>query len=263
VDFTVTSVSATLTIAGGAKSQLIHVLPFNDPPVITNPQAGYRAGCITQTPCVDAAGNRLHYAVFSTNPPDLFFGQYWRYEGSADPLIITGFALDDPDIDEECYFDSRSLGTAQPFVDDPATAYLCGTLNLNVRAAIGSITLNTVDGLTFYSNARSLVGTIGGKAATASALASVTYRVETPEIVISGTSKVLSVNTQFVGAPEEYIILALQDQGLTGPRHHAFPCPATPRRAASALRGKNSATVSLARWTRSVPPPFLLTEART
>lgn len=214
IDYTVSS--AALAVVGGSYSQLMEVLPFNDPPTITNPQAGYRAGCITKTPCVDASGAPLEYAVFSSDPTALSFGQYWRYEGSTEALLITGFQIDDVDLDEGCFFDSTSTASAQPFVDNPQAAYFCGTLNLNVLANIGAITLNTVDGLTFYSNARSLVGSVGTKAATAIALASISYRVETPEIAAAGTSQVLRDNTQYVGAPEEFVTVSLQDQGLTG-----------------------------------------------
>ena len=192
------------------------VLAYNNAPTITDPQAGYVAGCITQTPCVNSAGQLLEYAVISTDPTILDYGQYWRYEGSTDALLITGFQINDVDMDEGCYFDSTSVGTAQPFVDDPQTAYYCGTLNLNVMANIGAIALNTVDGLTFYSNDRSLIGSVGSKLDTAASLASISYRVETPEIADSGTSTVLLVNTQYIGAPEEYIFISLQDQGLTG-----------------------------------------------
>ncbi len=220
MDFAISS--AQLSVEEGAKSQLMQVLSFNDAPTLTNPQLGYLPGCMTHTPCADAAGAPLEYSVFSTDPLATSFGQYWRYEGSTDPLLITGFALEDVDLDEACFFDSTSMGSAQPFVETPEAAYFCGTLNLNVAASIGAIALNTVDGLTFYSNQRSNLGSVGTKTATASALASITYRVETPEILAAGTSRILSSNTQYVGAPEEFVLLSLQDQGLTG------YCPSRP-----------------------------------
>ena len=216
VDFLINSLDTDIIVNPNNYSQLMHVIPTNDPPTLTNPQVGYKQGCISKTPCIDNVGNALPYSVFSNDIDKNFYGQYWRYEGSTDPILITGFHLDDPDVDENCYFDSTSVLAASNFVKDPTGSYFCGTMNIYVRAAIGAIFLNTVDNLAVYVNKRSAIGVVSVKTILQNSLASISYQVETPEIVAAGSSTVLTLNTQHVGAAPEYVLISLQDQGLTG-----------------------------------------------
>ena len=194
-------------------AQQVWVVPVNDRPVISDPQEGYLAGCITRTPCVDNA-----YSVFQNTGPDYYFGQYWRWEGTSDPMMMTGFGIKDADIDEGCIFDPLKPCRS---IQDPGKAYRCGKFDFNARVLIGSITLNTIDDLAFYEDSRSAKGFTAEDRFLSQAIRSITYRVDSPENVASGQSlvanvNVANVNTQYRGAAEEYLYLRLSDQGLTG-----------------------------------------------
>jgi hypothetical protein len=189
-------------------TQQVWVVPVNDAPAITDPQEGYLPGCITSTPCVDNP-----YSIFETNGPNYHFGQYWRWEGTSDPVMIKGLSISDPDLDEGCIFE-----TAKPckFLVDPAKAYYCGKVDFNARVLIGTIALNTIDDLEFYDNSGSAKGFTSQLRYVSQAIKSVTYRVDTPENVARGQSAVSNLNTQYEGAPSEYLFIRLSDQGSTG-----------------------------------------------
>ena len=87
---------------------------------------------------------------------------------------------------------------------------------MNARVLIGTIDLNTRDDLGFYDQQASAKGFTSQSRFVSQAIESIVYRVDTPEKVASGKSLVATKNTQFQGAPQEYLFLRLSDQGATG-----------------------------------------------
>ena len=186
---------------------------MNDAPQFADPQEGYKDGCITRTPCVYPDGSVNPYSIFVTEGPDYYFGQYWRWEGTSDPISITGIEVKDSDVDEICIFEQLK---PCKFIEDPVKAYSCGKMDFNARVLIGAIDLNTIDDLGFYENSRSAKGFTAQERFLSQAIKSIRYRVDTPESIASGLSLVTDVNTQYKGSPEEFLYLRLSDQGLTG-----------------------------------------------
>jgi len=153
------------------------------------------------------------YSVFETKGPDYYFGQFWRWEGTSDPISITGIGVSDPDVDENCIFDSLK---PCKFFEDPIKAYRCGNLDFNARVLIGAIGLNTADDLRFYENSRSAKGFTAQERFLTQAIRAIRYRVDTPENIASGLSVVSELNTQYKDSPQEFLFLRVSDQGLTG-----------------------------------------------
>jgi hypothetical protein len=187
-------------------SQLIHVIPRNNAPTVTDPQQGYVPGCITSPPC------NTKFTIIEKEGPNYHFGQFWRWEGSSDPLMIPGINIDDGDVDEGCLFQEQK---ASLFKSDPL-AYKCGKLDFNVRTALGTVALNMRDDLGFYDDQRSSIGFTATVRGMRSAVRALYYRVDSPDLIASKKSTVLQVNTQYIGAPEEFIFIRIADQGLTG-----------------------------------------------
>jgi hypothetical protein len=188
-------------------SQIIHVIPKNNAPTVTDPQVGYVRGCITSTPC------NTKFTIIENEGYNYHYGQYWRWEGSSDPLMISGINIDDPDVDENCLYNEQNPTT---FLETPNLAYRCGRLDFNVRTAIGTVALNMRDNLFFYADERSAIGFTATVKEVKSAVRALYYRVDTPDRIASGISQVLQTNTQYVGAKEEFIFIRIADQGLVG-----------------------------------------------
>lgn len=179
------------------------MLSENDPPLLTDPQEGYIKGCTTQTPCGTL------FSTYVSDGPDFYFGQFWRWEALSDPLVIRGLKPSDPDADEQCLFSSSKPCN---FLLDPASAYQCGRLDLKARALIGAISLNTRDDLSFYEQERSSLGFTAQVRYISAAVQGIFYRVDTADTIATGQSRVLDVNTQHVGSPQEFILIRLSDQ---------------------------------------------------
>ena len=192
--------------------QQVWVVPVNNRPVVVDPQEGHLAGCLTSPALCNT-----EYGVFE-NPRGVnyYFGQYWRWEGTSDPLLITGLAVDDVDLDEDCGFDAIS---PCKYFDDPVTSYKCGKMDVTVRAQIGTINLNSrtigdANDLKFHTDEPKAKGFTSVTRFMSQAIGTITYRVDTPENVVSGTSEVIYKNTQYENADEEYLQIDLSDQGL-------------------------------------------------
>jgi len=188
-------------------TQLIHVIAKNDAPVVTDPQDGYKRGCITQPPC------DTQYSIIETSGPNYHFGQYWQWEGRSEPLVFRGIQVSDVDVDELCLFDDQKPAL---YISSPLEAFYCGRLDFNARALIGVITLNTRDDLSFYDTSKSSVGFTADSKFLQAAVRAVKYQIDMPEIIDSGLSLVATVNTQYTGATEEFVYIVVSDQGLSG-----------------------------------------------
>eukprot|EP00960_Hanusia_phi_P055119 762879-Hanusia_phi.AAC.1 len=187
-------------------SQLIWVIPINNPPTITDPQVGYLPGCISSPPC------NTNFSKFVLDGPQYYFGQYWLWEGSTKQLVLTGIEIDDPDIDEGCFFqDSEPCN----WIDNP-NLYFCGTMKLELSANIGRVLLNSRDGLTFLEDSPSRIVVTGLKSHIADAIREVLYRIDTVINMISGSSKYLFQNSQHLGSSPDFLQVVLNDQGNFG-----------------------------------------------
>lgn len=193
-------------------SQQVWVLPVNQNPKISDPQEGYLDGCKTRTPCV-VDGKPKMFSLFETSGPNFYFGQYWRWEASYDPLTISQIATSDVDVDEFCIFEQLS---PCKFLGDPAKYYRCGKMDFNARVLLGTIELNSIDDLAFYTNTRSAKGFAAVTRYMDQATKAFTYRVESSERILSGQSNVMTANTQYDGAQEEFLLIRVSDQGNFG-----------------------------------------------
>ena len=109
------------SLTGLFHPQLVHISPVNNAPQI---------GTGTYTPpssCGTAAPD-----------DECFFGQYFTPEDSAALVSIAGVAVDDPDLYELCDY----------------TAPTCKSIDVTVRADLGSVSLNTRSNLVLYVSDR-------------------------------------------------------------------------------------------------------------
>ena len=92
-------------------------------------------------------------------------------------------------------------------------------MDVTVRAQIGTINLNSrtigdANDLKFHTDEPKAKGFTSVTRFMSQAIGTITYRVDTPENVVSGTSEVIYKNTQYENADEEYLQIDLSDQGL-------------------------------------------------
>ena len=172
----------------GNFTQLLHIVDMNDPPTVTDPSSQF----ILPFDCVAASTeDKCH------------FGQFYADEDSSGAVQISGIQIDDIDVKEKCPYDSPE----------------CSEIDVNVRAAHGTVALNTRSRLNFYENVREARGFTSFLTPANSAVKVVFYRVENVEN-LGPTSKVLNFNTQNSGN-KETIKVIVSDQGLTGAAEQA------------------------------------------
>lgn len=164
-------------------TQLMHIVDMNDTPEISHPKDTY---------------TYPFYCTKLSRLPECHFGQYFSYEDTTSAVQIGGVQIDDIDVKETCLFLNPE----------------CAKIDVSVRAARGSVSLNTRARLSFYENTREAQGFTAFITPSNAAVKVVFYRVELLEN-IGPKSVILDYNTQHSGN-REFLTVTVSDQGLTG-----------------------------------------------
>jgi len=165
------------------KTQILHIVDINDTPEISHPASTY---------------SFPFYCNKLSRQPECHFGQFFSYEDTSAAVQIGGVQIEDIDVKESCTFINPE----------------CAKIDVSVRAARGSVALNTRSRLSFYENTREAQGFTAFITPSNAAVKVVFYRVELLEN-IGPDSIILDYNTQHSGN-QEFVTVTVSDQGLTG-----------------------------------------------
>ena len=164
-------------------TQIMHIVDMNDSPQISHPKTKYS------------------YPFFChklSRNPACHFGQFFAYEDTHQSISIGGVEIFDIDVKEPCTFLNPE----------------CAKIDVSVRAARGSVKLNTRARLSFYENTREAQGFTAFITPSNAAVKVVFYMVELLEN-LGPDSVILHYNTMHSGNRES-ITVTVSDQGLTG-----------------------------------------------
>ena len=164
-------------------TQIMHIVDMNDSPQISHPKTKYS------------------YPFFChklSRNPACHFGQFFAYEDTHQSISIGGVEIFDIDVKEPCTFLNPE----------------CAKIDVSVRAARGSVKLNTRARLSFYENTREAQGFTAFITPSNAAVKVVFYMVELLEN-LGPDSVILHYNTMHSGNREN-ITVTVSDQGLTG-----------------------------------------------
>ena len=164
--------------------QLMHIVDINDRPQIAHPKDTY---------------SRPIQCYRPSTLDICHFGQYFSNEDSDVAVEIAGVEITDEDVKETCTVIKEE----------------CAKIDVSVRAARGSMALNTRDGLSLYENTREAQGFVSFLSQCNNAVKMLTYKVELRENIGTGMSSILNYNTQHSGNTES-VTVTVSDQGLTG-----------------------------------------------
>ena len=165
------------------RTQIMHIVDINDTPEISHPAIIYS---------IPFYCNKL------SRLPECHFGQFFSNEDSDRTVQIGGIQIFDIDVKESCTFLTPE----------------CAKIDVSVRAARGSVALNTRARLDFYENTREAQGFTALITPSNAAVKVVFYRVELLEN-IGPSSVILDYNTLHSGNLE-FVTVTVSDQGLSG-----------------------------------------------
>jgi len=164
-------------------TQIMHIVDMNDTPEIKHPEIMY---------------SYPFYCTKLSRRPECHFGQFFSYEDTSDSIQIGGVEIFDIDVGESCNFVNPE----------------CAKIDVSVRAARGSVKLNTRARLSFYENTREAQGFTAFITPSNAAVKVVFYSVELLEN-LGPKSVILDYNTMH-SKNRESVSVTVSDQGLTG-----------------------------------------------